>query len=87
MKWFKIILFSILNVINAYVLYSAIGYLVLGIQTPKIEGIDVKNTTFTGMYMMSITYAVAFVLLTTIIIILGIKFFGHKQKQKEYTQK
>lgn len=81
MKKFKIILVSLLSVVDLYFLYSTIGYLILGIQTPKILG-D-RQTTFMGMYMMSITFGVLFVLLTITIIILCIKFFKSKQDKKE----
>ena len=77
MRVFKIVLLSVLSVIDAYLLYSTIGYLVLGINTPPIIG--EKNTVFMGMYIMSITFFVLFALLTTIIIILAIKFYKKKR--------
>jgi hypothetical protein len=71
MSLFKKILIIVLSVIDAYLLYSTIGYLVLGIQTPKILG--GKPTTFMGMYMMSITFFCLFAILTTIIIVLIVR--------------
>ena len=71
MSLFKKILIIVLSVIDAYLLYSTIGYLVLGIQTPKILG--GKPTTFMGMYMMSITFFCLFSILTTIIIVLIVR--------------
>ena len=77
MKAFKITLVVILSLVDLYLLYSAIGYLILGIQTPKIIGS--VNTVFMGMYIMSITFSVLFLVLTTIIIIMSIKFFKKKK--------
>ena len=75
---FKKILFYILAVVDAYFLYATIGYLILGIQSPKILG-GVK-TTFMGMYMMSITFFCLFAVATTVIIIIAIKYFKSKKK-------
>lgn len=77
MKAFKITLVTILSLVDLYLLYSTIGYLVIGIQTPKIVGS--VNTVFMGMYILSITFAVLFLLLTTIIVIMTIKFFRKKK--------
>lgn len=79
MKAWKIVIVSILGLIDAYLLYSFIGYLVLGIRTPKIIG--EPATTFMGMYIMSITFFVLFAVLSAVLIILCIKFFK-KKKQK-----
>lgn len=78
MKYAKIIILSVLSLVDLYVLYSAIGYLVLGIKTPKIIG--ETNTTFTGMYIMSITFALIFICLTGVIIFLGVKFYKRKKQ-------
>lgn len=75
----KIILFSLVCVLDAYLLYGTIGYLILGIQTPKIVGVE--NTTFMGMYMMSITYFCIFAVVSAVLIVVGIKFFGKKHKK------
>lgn len=77
MPVYKKIILIVLCVIDAYILYSTIGYLVLGIQTPKILG--GVPTTFMGMYMMSITFFCIFAVLTTIIVFLWIRF---KKKSK-----
>lgn len=68
----KKIILSILLIIDAYLLYSTIGYLVIGIQTPKILG--GVPTTFMGMYMMSMTFFGLFAVLTTVIVFLWIRF-------------
>ena len=65
MKAFKIILISILSLIDLYILYSAIGYLIWGANTPKIVGVE--NTCFMGMYIMSITYFCIFVVTKIIV--------------------
>lgn len=77
MKTTKIIITSVLSLIDAYVLYSTIGYLILAIKTPKIYGLP--NTTFMGMYIMSITFGIGFLVLTGLIVFLSIKFFGRKK--------
>ena len=68
----KKIILSILLIIDAYLLYSTIGYLVIGIQTPKILG--GVPTTFMGMYMMSMTFFGLLAVTTTILIFLWIRF-------------
>lgn len=73
----KIIIVVILSLIDLYLLYGTIGYLVLGIQTPKIVGVE--NTTFMGMYMMSITYFCLFAILSVAFIFVLIKFFKKKK--------
>ena len=60
MPVYKKIILIVLCIIDVYLLYSTIGYLVLGIQTPKILG--GVPTTFMGMYMMSITFFCIFIL-------------------------
>ena len=77
MKAFKITLVAILSLLDIYLLYSAIGYLIIGIKTPIIIGNG--NTVFMGMYIMAITFSVLFALLTTIIIIMSMKFFKKKK--------
>ncbi len=79
MKYAKIIILSILSIIDLYVLYSAIGYLVLGIKTPKIIG--ETNTTFTGMYIMSIVFTLIFLCLTGVIVFLAVKFYKKKKSK------
>ena len=77
MKAFKITLISILSLIDLYILYSAIGYLIWGVKTPKIVGVE--NTCFMGMYIMSITYFCIFVVLTSVLVFLSVKFFKKKR--------
>lgn len=85
MKAFKITLVSILSLIDLYILYSAIGYLIWGVKTPKIAGVE--NTCFMGMYIMSITYFCIFVVLTSVLIFLTIKFFKRKKSKDQNTEK
>lgn len=64
---FKKIAFGVLSLVDIYLLYSWIGYLVLGTKHPIIYG-DI-NTNFMGMYIMSITFFILFALLTTLLIV------------------
>ena len=77
MKAFKITLVTISSLIDVYILYSAIGYLIWGVKTPKIIGVE--NTCFMGMYIMSITYFCIFVVLTSVLVFLSVKFFKKKR--------
>ena len=72
MSVYKKIILGVLLAIDAYLLYATIGYLVLGIQTPKILGGE--PTTFMGMYMMSMTFFGLLAVTTTILIFLWIRF-------------
>lgn len=76
MKLFRIICLVIFSAIDAYSIYATIGYLILGIQTPKIIG--ETTTTFMGMYMMSITFFVVTILATILVI-----YFARKLKTKK----
>ena len=80
MKAFKITLVTILSLIDLYILYSAIGYLIWGAKTPKIIGVE--NTCFMGMYIMSITYFCIFVVLTSVLVFLSVKFFKKKRNNQ-----
>lgn len=73
----KIITVVILSLIDLYLLYGTIGYLILGIQTPKIVGVE--NTTFMGMYMMSITYFCLFAVLSVVFVFILLKFFKKRK--------
>lgn len=72
MQVYKKIILGILLVIDAYFLYATIGYLILGVQTPKILG--GVNTIFMGMYMMSMTFGALLIVTTLIIVFLWIRF-------------
>lgn len=82
MKIFRKILFSILCVVDVYLAYSWIGYLVWGTGHPTIYG--EVNTNFMGMYIMSITFFVLFTILTVVLLIWGIKYLK-KRKTKTNT--
>ena len=77
MKKLKIIIITLLNCINIYLLYSTVGHLILAIKTPKITG-DTP-TTFMGMYIMSITFGAIFLILMSLTVFLAIKFFRPKK--------
>ena len=72
MPVYKKIILGVILTIDAYFLYATIGYLILGIQTPKILG--GVPTTFMGMYMMSITFFCLTAVTTTILVFLWIRF-------------
>ena len=72
MPVYKKIILAVLMLIDLYLLYSTIGYLVLGIQTPKILG--GVPTTFMGMYIMSMTFFALFAVMTIVIVFLWIRF-------------
>ena len=72
MPVYKKIILGILLLIDVYCLYATIGYLILGIQTPKILG--GVGTTFMGMYIMSITFGVLMLITTLLIVFLWIRF-------------
>lgn len=71
MKVFRIIMLSVLGLVDAYSLYAVVGYIILGIQTPKLVG----NTTtvFTGMYIMAMTFFLIALVCTTLIIVIAKK--------------
>ncbi len=79
MKVIKRILFWVLAVVDIYLLYAWVGYLVLGLDHPTIYGAE--NTTFTGMYMMSITFFVCFLVVTTILIVAMVKYFKNRKSR------
>ncbi len=60
-------LYSVLILIDLWLLYSTIGYYILGNNTPKIYG--ETTTNFMGMYIMSITFGVCFFVLTLCIVV------------------
>lgn len=80
MKIFKKILFSVLSLSDIYLLYSWIGYLVLGTKHPVIYG--EVNTNFMGMYIMSITFFALFAVLTTILTIWLVCYIKRNKKLK-----
>lgn len=80
MKIFKKILFGVLSLVDIYLLYSWIGYLVLGTQHPVIYG--ESNTNFMGMYIMSITFFILFAVLTTLLIIWLVCYIKRNKKLK-----
>lgn len=75
MKIFKIISLVLISIVNCYCLYCTVGYLLLGINTPKLLGNS--TTYFTGSYIMSIMYFV-FTIILTIITIFIIKSLKRK---------
>ena len=80
MMLFKKILFWIIVLIDVYCIYATIGYLFLGLNTPKILG--GRQTIFMGMYLMSMTFFLFALILTLIIIPIIIKFFKNRKLRK-----
>lgn len=78
MKAFRITMLVLLSIIDTYCIYATIGYLILGIQTPKIIGNT--TTTFTGMYIMATTFFFFTLIATLFIIIISIKLRKSKSK-------
>lgn len=66
-----------LIILDLYFLYLSIGYLVLGTKAPLLFNGEYAH--FMGMYLMSVTYFVPFLILTTILIIILIKFIKKKK--------
>ncbi len=79
MKIAKKILFSLLCIADVYCIYATIGYLVLGLKTPRILG-D-KETVFVGMFLMSLGFAIVAILLTVLIIVTIIKHIKGKNQK------
>lgn len=80
MRVFRKILYIVLCVVDVYFTYSWIGYLVLGIKHPTIYG--ETNTNFMGMYIMSITFFVLFALLSTLLLVWGIKYIKRAKNRE-----
>ena len=68
MKTFRIILLVILGLMDIYFAYSTIGYIWQGLEYPKLVG-ETTNY-FCGMFIMGITFFVAFVVTTIIYIVI-----------------
>lgn len=90
MRIFKKVLFILLLVIDAYLLYASIGYLIWAENTPKIFG--ESNTVFFGMYIMCIVAFSLFFILTIILVVWIIRFRNQKArynklKVNEYKEK
>jgi hypothetical protein len=69
MKAFKIILLSIFGVIDVYTIYSTIGYIILGGQSPRLVG-DVTTVSM-GMYMLAIVFGIVSIIISIAIILIA----------------
>lgn len=74
----KRVFFVLLSLIDLYFLYAIIGYLILALKTPKIYGETI--TYFTGMYIMSISFLILFISLTTILALMFRKYKRRKNR-------
>ena len=70
-------LIVVMSFVLACLLYNAVGYLILGINTPKIYG-NGHNTTFMGMYLMSITYFVISAIIIVFMVLYLLKYKKNK---------
>lgn len=70
------VLFWILCVIDFYLGYASVGYIIMALGTPKIVGAD--TTFFAGMYIMSGTFFAGFLILTALIVFFSISYFKNK---------
>lgn len=78
---FKKILIICFSVLSAFLLYQAIGYLVLGAKSPVLyNGVYAH---FMGMYIMSITYGVFFLISTIILLLIIFKMKGKKNNKTQ----
>ena len=75
----KYLIYGFLFLLDLWFLYSTIGYFILGYNTPKIYG--ETNTIFMGMYILSITFGVCFLVLTLSI---AISLIIIRKKRKEH---
>ena len=77
MQKFRIILLSIFSLADLYTIYATIGYFIIGYNCPRING--ATQTIFTGNYLMSVTFLLATIILTTLIIVISIKLKRNKK--------
>ena len=75
---FRKITFIILLIIDIYLIYSAIGYAIMGNNCPEIVG--EQKSIFMGNYIMSIIFGSKGIMLTIVLIILGIKTYKKKKQ-------
>lgn len=76
-KW-KIIVLSILGVVDAVILAVTIGYLVMAIKTP--DSLAGRDIFFTGSYILFICYLFVFVIITTIGVVCFVKWRNKAKK-------
>lgn len=74
---FKKIIYALLCILDVYFCWSAIGFTITGASVPTIIG-D-KKAVFMGNYILSITFGVLFIILTTLLIIFGIRLFRKRK--------
>lgn len=77
-KSFNYILIFIFICLQIWLIYNAIGYAILGYNTPKIIG-QSNTTFFMGMYLMSITYG-SISLVCFVIFIFAIYLYKKRKK-------
>ena len=78
MQKFRIVLLSILSLANLYTIYATIGYFIIGYNCPRIDG--ASRTIFAGNFILSATFLLATIVITTFIIIIAIKLKRNAKK-------
>ena len=71
MKAFKIVLLVILSILDAYSLYSTIGYTILGGESPRLVGN--VTTVSMGMYILAIVFLLLTIVLSVFIVVIAKK--------------
>ena len=74
---FKKILYILLCIVDLYLCWSAIGFTITGAASPNLIG-DIK-AVFMGNYILAITFGILFVILTTLLVVFGIKHIKNKK--------
>ena len=78
MQKFRIILLILFSLIDLYTIYATIGYFIIGYNCPRIDGTNI--TVFAVNFILSATFLLATIVLTTLIIVIAIKLKRHSKK-------
>ena len=79
MKTFRIILLTILGIIDAYFIYATIGYIVQSFDYPKIVGEE--TAVFCGVFIIATIFLILFII-TTIIFVTILKKLLKMEKHR-----
>lgn len=81
-KIIKISVFSVLCALEAFFVYSLIGYLTVWFSQPRFVAVTGSLTTASlGFMIQFIIFAIFFLLVLAALIVLGIKFFKKSGKK------
>lgn len=78
MQKFRIVLLIVLSLADLYTIYATIGYFIIGYNCPRIDG--TTRTVFAGNFILSATFLLATIVLTTLIIVIAVKLKRHAKK-------